>query len=362
MATLIDNNSQSVNTFQTLFSLANGTKYCVVKNLTDNDISVFKSTTGLSTWVAQDTANAPSNANYSSPSGVLDSTGIIHIIYVGLLEVRYVKFNTNTDAFTGDAQITTTTSTNVVSITIDVNDIPHAVWTDILVTFGTVYYSNMIGGVWKAKVEVEGTTASKNCRRGSLIIAKDSNGVFVPQVVYNNITDGDYSAALGNALDASSWTIQDVELLASTNIPTIACDDLGDNTWVAYVNSSNQLTRIQHINTDLWSTWQTADILDLTNTSLNRPSITVIGTDTYVFIIDDVNLYTYYYKNSDDRILFHADVMSRVHVKWARQQDHLKTLYLEAMLYDSTLEDVYYHRIDLPFRITITGQKRMLRI
>jgi len=239
----------------------------VVVSATTSYIEVWKSANG-STWAEQDHAHAPnSGGNYSGCTGAIDSTGIIHIVYRNEASMtptmRYVQFNTTTDLFQNDAQITTLSLAEhgACGVAVDSNDKPHAFWTESITNMGsnfrTLQYSNRISGAWATKVEVYGQASSKAVDFGPSMLIDNNNK---PQLAFVVTTDSKIRAAIGNANNATSFTLSDCE--ASTDVlqvPVSIALDSSNNTWVSYCrNSTNdQLYLVKHNAADTWTTWQT---------------------------------------------------------------------------------------------------------
>lgn len=250
---------------------AAGVIYQVLNLVTSTGLSsfieVWKSTNG-SSWAEQDHAHAPSSAGtYSACTGAIDGAGIIHIVYRNEASMaptmRYVQFNTSTDLFQNDAQITTLSLAEhgACGVAVDSNDKPHAFWTESITNMGssfrTLQYSNRVSGSWATKVEVYGQTSSKGVDFGPSMLIDNNNK---PQIAFVVFTDSKIRAAIGNANNATSFTLSDCE--ASTDVlqvPVSIALDSSNNTWVSYCrNTTNdQLYLVKHNAGDAWTTWQT---------------------------------------------------------------------------------------------------------
>jgi hypothetical protein len=278
-----------------------GTPYLVLEDTTDGGIEVWKGNgTAPSSFSEQDNTNNPQTAGYGSCSAAIDSTDIIHIAYMydngKTSELRYVTFDADgvVDAFSGDAQVIADIGDDPVSIaklstaiTIDSSDIPHVAYTefntDMGTSWSTIKYNNRVGGAWNASgTEIEGTTANKQCVKPDISI--DSNNV--PCISYINTTDGDLGSAIDSSNDALSFTLHDISTDASVSLgySSIAVDSNGDQ-WVAwYTAIANVIKLVKHTKTSAWTTgWGS----ELSVTELGKiPSITINGTDVYVFYQD----------------------------------------------------------------------------
>ena len=153
--------------------------------------------------------------------------------------------------------------------------------------FLSVYYNNRIGGSWNGSgIEIQGATGEKRCQNPDILIDDDN----LPCIAYVNITDNDARAAQGNANDATSFTLSDVE--TSVEVGTgrgvgICVDSNGDH-WVATrLNADAVIYIIQHIKADAWTTWQT------------RVGDGDIGRDATIFA-DGTDIYAVYENSSND--------------------------------------------------------------
>ena len=267
----------------------------------------------VTSFAEQDAGNAPDSGDgdFEEPSIAIDSNDIIHMVWwdkaTGMGEsggARYQTFSTVTDLWVGSAVLTSITITNApvrraTTISVDVNDIPHICAVDKQSNMGakdTVMYANRIGGSWNTAVEVRGATAERTCTWPSLTFAKDSGGTIVPQIAYFDSLSDTAEAALGNVLNATSWTIKNLEGSATVLDAdvSIACHADQNNTYVAYSDATGNLSIIKHINTNGWSTWDTPVHVDTTN-DWNKPSLAINGTDLYIHAVrrdtDDIHLW-----------------------------------------------------------------------
>jgi len=227
-----------------------GIPYVVVCDATDASIEVWKgNSTTPTSFAEQDTTHNPDATTFGSMSAAIDSTGVIHIVYVEYIsksdDLEYVTFNTNTDVFAGAATINTDLggeSTSIAnlytSIAIDKNDIPHVAYVGVEANAGTigkvVRYENRIGGAWNGTgVEVEGQTGNKDCVCPDITF----NSSNIPIISYLNDDDDDLARAVGNANDAASFTLVDLDATALSGSCTSVCVDKSDNIFVAGVDS-----------------------------------------------------------------------------------------------------------------------------
>ena len=297
-----------------------GIPYVVLVDATDASIEVWKGDSSTPTsFTEQNTTNNPDATTYGSMSAAIDSTGIIHIVFMEYIsksdDLEYVTFNTNTDVFAGAATINTDLggeSSSVgglyTSIAIDSNNIPHVAYVGVEANAGTVgyvvRYENRIGGAWNGTgVEVEGQTANLDCVFPDIAI--DSNNI--PVIAYYNDANDDYTAAIGNVNDAASFTLFDVSSMAGSSsgvrYPSIAVDSSG-NQHVAYqyeagVNDWDIRIRKHNVG-DAWSTWQAEENVDTSfaSTSPGNSGVSLVIKETkrYIFTedfdVDDIVYYT----------------------------------------------------------------------
>ena len=329
------NNNRTINGNRVCVRTAAGIPYVVVNDYTDESIEVWKGDAATPTaFTEQDTANNPDNTTYGSMSAAIDSTGIIHIVWCKYVsksdDLLYITYNTGTDLFGTIATINadlggeSTAVTNLyTSIAIDSNDIPHVAYVGVEANAGTVgqvvRYENRIGGAWIGTgVEVEGQTGNVDCFKPSITIDADNK----PVITYFNNDDFSVGTAIGNANDATSFTLFDIaDGTAGHGWLSIAVDSSG-NHWVAYKyydGSGYYLRRQKHNYGDAWTTWQAADVLynstSLSDTAI-APSIICDGADTYVFI-ELINNDIYYFKNTDAGVSIETGTYNTAKAKWA---------------------------------------------
>jgi len=159
----------------------------------------------------------------------------------------------------------------------------------------TVYYDNRVGGSWGGLVEVEGDTNSKNCINPDISIDKDNK----PVIMYFNDDDDDVGTAIGDANDASSFTLYDIDAdgssTAGEQIVSLAVDG-GGNHYVTYEDHSDGLVYLRkHAYGVAWSTW----VARSTGSDAGiNPSLVADTTDIYVFYEDPSSHDIYYEKVS----------------------------------------------------------------
>lgn len=241
----------------------------------------------------QDSAHKPvSYIRYGSCSCVIDSGGIIHIVYMDsngdTPAVRYVTFDTNTNLFSGDIAViedigdNASTVTNLhCGISVDANNVPHIAYNSRVSSYYCVYYNNKVGGSWKStSIELKGPALAKSFFSTSLIIDKDNK----PVVTVFNMTDGIITSLIGDSNDASSFTSKDIAVDADPDgsyLSCSACCDCNGNIWVAYRQvTTGYIKVVKHLYGEAWSTWQAA----ITDSKVGyNPNITMLDLGCCVF-------------------------------------------------------------------------------
>lgn len=268
-----------------------GIPYVCVYDSTNGKIEMFKgNATTPTSFSEQDSAHRPSGV--AAPAIAIDSTGLIHVgYYQSATTFHYNTFSTSTNLWGTGVQIdgmAADLTEFTCAIAVDSNDKPHVAFFDAPKNMGTAFqtlqYMNKVGASWSTVLQVEGASASVNCRNADIAIDTDNK----PVISYTNVTDTDYGTAIGNANDATSFTLQDIETDAETtsgqNTTSIAVDSSG-NHWVAFRTETNGYIKIRkHNYGDAWSTWQTT--VTNSNNGVN-PSLIINGTDVYVFYEED---------------------------------------------------------------------------
>lgn len=293
------NNNSQANSNRVCVRTAAGIPYVIVWNTSGNDIEIYKGNSATpSSFTEQDTADNPSAAVYGAVSAAIDSTGIIHIVYMRYItksdDLIYVTYNTTTDQWGTPATInsdlgaeSTSLANLYTSIAIDSNDIPHVAYVGVEANAGTVgkviRYENRIGGAWIGTgVEVEGQTSNKDCINPSITI--DENNI--PCISYLNDDDDDLARAVGNANDASSFTLVDLDASALSGSDTSICVDSAGVLYVAGVDSDGTIM--------VYNETTQRD----TGVAGSSPTLVANGTDIYVFY-EDANNDIAYNKTTD---------------------------------------------------------------
>lgn len=294
--------TNSLGTYSTARNLirnSSGIPYVVVYD-SSGQIEVWKGNSATpSSFSEQDSANKPSNSDYTGGSAAIDSTGVIHIAYYDssstsskAYQLRYVTFNTSTNTFSGDTSVYTGSLMLFASfsIAIDSNDIPHIVFIDRMSNMGTNYdtllYTNRIGGSWKTPVEIEGKTTSVSCFYPDITF----NGSNIPWVSYSKLSANETKTAEGNANDATSFTLRVVnDVIANSSQESCIVFDSSGNGYVFWGRNSDN-----HIIVDSVTGGTDTDT-GAVGTANNKFRVSVDGTSLYIFYEDASNDIAYYY-------------------------------------------------------------------
>ena len=268
-------NTNKIGYSRNVVRTSGGIPYVVLEDSTDGGIEVWKGNSATPTsFSEQDSANNPqSSGRYGSPACAIDSTDKIHIIYAddnaGNPQYRYVVFNTVTDTFSGDAAITSDLGSDMTSVTnmhcsiaIDSNDIPHVVYLGYPASMGTdyytAYYNNRIGGVWNTSpgLEVYGKTASRQAAYPQICIDSDN----YPFIALSDNVSSSPQACIGNANDATSFTLKTLDSNVGTRVYITNCvDSSGDHYVVFRRSASTNVYEKHHVKTDSWDTWESGN-------------------------------------------------------------------------------------------------------
>jgi len=183
------------------------------------DFTPADSITGLSDVACADVA------------GAIDSSDVIHIAYYDqydkdtpLLYATFRADGTNDDfnesgtTLVADIGEAPTAGSLYVAVAVDSSDVPHIAYNEYPKISGTATYTvdyiNKVGGSWNSAVDVEHTQGADIKRIDICIDADDK-----PCITYWNATDSDVGTAIGNANNATSFTLHDVAGYANTVSP-----------------------------------------------------------------------------------------------------------------------------------------------
>lgn len=291
---------------------SSGIPYVVTVDSTNTGIEVYKGNSSTpASFTEQDTADNPETGTLGSVSAAIDSTGVIHIVYAEYVskssDLTYITYNTGTDQFdsatdiSGDLGEEDSAVTNIsTAISIDANDVPHVCVASQFKVGGTtsltVRYANRVGGSWGSLVEVEGATAGKSCSFPDITI----NANNLPCISYANVTDGDIGTAIGNANNATSFTLYDISATGVTSAayaPSIAVDSSGHQHVTYYDTSDYDLKIRKHLISSAWTSWETVEVVVALGAgdTYKGTSLVINGTDRYVFVENTDNDIVYYY-------------------------------------------------------------------
>ena len=205
--------AQIANGSRELVRNSSGVSYMAYRNSGDSTIRIAKQDSS-NLWFDQDNSNNMAGIDTDAVACAIDSTDKIHVI--GWDEgtgLRYKVFDTATNTWTGTiatayAQNDTITTARKVSISIDVNDIPHVTFIDAedtMFAFNSIWYGNRIGGVWNTKVRVVvSETDFVSCHITMALLRSTINEVR-PVITTFALPDG-FFTVYGNALNATSFT------------------------------------------------------------------------------------------------------------------------------------------------------------
>lgn len=334
----------------------------------------------------QTQTNRPTSASgieYTAVSAAIDSNGKIHICWHeangNAPSLMYYVYDTVTKDDTG-AKVDIVADTGAGSvpapstdIAIDSNNIPHVVCIQYNSNMGSTYsevaYNNRVGGAWNASnTIIEGATAQKNCYNPSICIDADNK----PCVAYSNGTDGAVTAAIGNANDASSFTLYDVDTGQTSNydFSSIAVDSSG-NHYIEYYNETNTYVYvIKHVKADAWTTWQTKITNnDVGVSSYKQLSLVLDGSDIYIFYLRVYSTvrnicydkYTGTWGSGTwkgETVLYNTSSVNFISARWANLNNPSYTTYgIGYAFYRPSDDNLYYDYIALSQQISFACAK-----
>ncbi|MFC1647148.1 peptidoglycan DD-metalloendopeptidase family protein [Patescibacteria group bacterium] len=341
-----------------IMQTSEGTLYSVIMD--DSNCEVWMSYDGGASWAEQDGSNRPAGTYCN---GAIDNTDLIHIIYKSSLDAKYVTFNTKTNAYgTPETADTASVGINEPVISVDSANKPHIAWIEF--DDGTpdsaVYYTNKVTGSWKASVTVEDPVGAGDGYSNIAIINKYSNeDTDWPIIAFINNTDDYLQAECGVTDDAGSFNGYDVD----TDVNDVGGErgvslgvDSANNLWIAYVRddgSADDITLARRDYSGEQSFWTSYWTIDITNSNVGyEPSMSVVGSDMYVFYEEDSSdeiVYDKYdYANTswsgETQLATGATTYQDVHVRWSNE--HNNDGYLIDYIYsDGT--DIFWDYIDV---------------
>ncbi|MDQ3099206.1 MAG: DUF2341 domain-containing protein [bacterium] len=335
---------------------SSGTLYAFIND--SGSCEIWSSSDGT-TWTEQDSVNNPT-CIVGELSAAVDGSDNLHLAYESNggsgTNVSYVLFTTSSNTFGTPALATTFTFGYTAydqSIAVDSSSIPHITYkyTDNGSNH-SVRYTNRIGGTWKTPVVVE-TVQNFNT---TLAINEDD----IPEIAYINVTGAQLTAAVGNVNNAASFTLHDIDSsvnITSGNTGSSIAVDASGNTWVAYLDdlATDYITLVKHNDADAWTTWQTP--FNNTNAG-NAPSITISGSDIYVFYEDELDDIKYDKYNGTSWLgetNLATGTYSIAIVKWSYLYNNSGSTKIDFMYSDTT--DLYFNSITLAIATTISWQQ-----
>lgn len=330
----------------------NGTLYSFVND--GGNCEMWKSNNGV-TWMNTDSEVCDSDSHVAI---AIDSNDDIHAVYsdsVAINSLEYSKYITASDTFSSTEQVASDNmydehDVSSVAIALDGNDIAHVAFFHIDSTVPIHYmkYRNRVGGSWQTTVVIESSTGGwAEFRNVDININKDN----VPEISYVQSEGDDLTVAIGNTNNASAFTLQDVDTSindVSNQRGTAIGTNTGGDTWIAYVDASNNIALAKHANAASWSIWSTIT----TKTDIGyEPSIAIDGTgEIYVFYQNDENDIAYDIFDpvtgtwSGEEVL-HTGTFQDVKTKWSFEWNNFGTNKIDYLYSDGT--DVYYDSLNL---------------
>lgn len=323
-----------------------GILYALLKS--GDNCTIWKSVNGIK-WVDTDTEAC--DEDESMIAMAIDSNDDIHVVYsdsIALNALEWVKYSTFTDTFGTSERVVADNSSNnfqihSVSISLDSSNVPHVAYSLLEDDIPTcqLLYRNRLGGVWQTQREIESVGSIQAYVSVNISINKDN----IAEIAYINSIDSDLTLAIGNANNASSFTMQDVD--TSVNIvndqlgTSIMVNHITGDTWAAYVDSDNDIALAKHVNTDNWATWSTVT----TKTDEGyKPSITSDnGHDMYVLYEDDTGNIAYDLYDATDwsgPVVLNLGAAQGVSVKWSSRWNNFGSNKIDYLYSDGT--DLYY--------------------
>ncbi len=330
---------------RSLVRTSTGTLYSFISKA--GTCGIWKSTDNGATWAEQDSGSHPSCTSGLMAAVAIDSTNKLHFVYNDSANIKYNTMSSDTFGTAENVPVSDTLAVlSGLDIAIDSNNIPHIAFS-ILNNLGVpkTNYSNRVGGTWDATATtISQTGAGSTYKSTSLTLDKDNK----PEVCYLDETATTLKAAIGDANDASSFTVQNIDTSVNNSTSREGCSiaiDSSGNTWVAYIDgTTDYVTLVEHVYGAAWSTWQSS----VTNSIVgSEPSLAIYGTDIYVgystsFSDMDIDKYvdgTTWQSNSST---FGQGTFQDVHLRWSYLNNYTNGP-LDFMFSDAT--DIYYHNL-----------------
>ncbi len=281
------NFSEMMQAGQHIVRSSNGTLYTVL--YVSGNCQIWKSADNGGFWTQVDPADTPSCDGNTNLSIAIDASDKIYftasnfVLQQRLYLVEVVNdqiSNTLPIVFSSGATLNEIFNANVA---LDSNQVPHISFGHYVdsLTQNYLKYSNFIGGGWNPTPVTIYTGDYFNFN----MIMNDEDLV---EFAYIN-TSGELIIKRADQNDASSftdsYTIDSSVKYDYQNIGMAV--DVDGNTWIAYTDedgTSDYLNLVKHNDSDGWTTWQS--VIETTYIAI-EPSISIIGSDVYVFYEDD---------------------------------------------------------------------------
>ncbi len=267
--------------------------YFCVLNVTDGKVEMWKSTGGAAPVLMG--VGQTAYASAKNCACFIDSTGTIQVVYYyDATHLYYNTFATSSDTWgTGASAYTVTTGSNYYcAIAGDASDKPHIAFNNYVSSISVLQYGNKTGASWSTAVTV---LASKAATVPDIAIDTTSGHTArynYPQIVFINTTNNTLEAALGNANNATAFTVINPSGLYAGYSVSIVIDSNGGTTVFTYdpiigdVEASNISVSSACGTAGSWA--NEANITGDQTNAVNSLSAAASGTSRYCFVYDVV--------------------------------------------------------------------------
>lgn len=223
-------------------------------------------------------------------------------------------------------------------VLVDGSDVAHALWiegiSDMGSVFSIVHHSRRSGGTWDTKTVVTPVSNNVEYNNFSAMIADPLSLVNADRPIVAAGGGNQIDVYYGNALAAISWTEQrDVTgsiLVATGLVANISMAiDSNEKIVIAFIETTFDLMIVEHLNANAWTAWETSTDVD-TSTDYLAPSITINGTNVFIFVEDstnfDINLWkdigAGFVEETTDIDLPNVGTFNDVKVKWSSKNNN----------------------------------------
>lgn len=225
----------------------------------------------------------------------IDSDDDIHTVYSDTASsnlIEWSEYSTSTDTFgTSEGLFMAGMGRQVtdIGISVDNYDVPHVAWgmySPIVEVANVIYINRTLGG-WGSTITVE-SYALPSAVYPRVDITMNDDIPSVPEITYIDSDSDDLSSEIGNQNNASSFTKHtidsDINDTADQRGISVVVDHGSGDTWIAYTDSTGYISLANHTGSTWTSNWTT--ITSKTDVGY-EPSLSILGSDLYVFYIDD---------------------------------------------------------------------------